>query len=113
MTTEIKTNSHAKEVREPEFERDLDGPGLLQVIALVIWTVWLAIGLLGWWLSAPPPAPPAPPKQKPPPPVQAELLDVELTDQPLAVDSPDQPAPIPETAAPPVPAVAAFTPAIP
>lgn len=115
MTIETKINAPPREGRPAQPDENLDGPGLLQVFTLVIWIVWVAIGLLGWWLSAAPAVAPAPPPPKPPPPVQAELLDVELADQPLAAEnpSPDQPAPVPQTAAPPLPMVAAFTPAIP
>lgn len=95
-------------------------PTFLQVFTLVLWVTCLVIGLLGLWLQGGlTPAKPPPPKTVEPPPVQAELIEVAMTTErliPAATDSPPPPpaapaeAPPPE--APPLPAVAAPSPAI-
>jgi TonB family protein len=111
MTTERGTYRRAAEAQR----QSPDGPGLLQVFTLVVWIVWLLVGVLGWWLSRATPAPSSAPPPKALLPVQAELLEVQFMGQPVAADTapPDQALPSPEMAAPPLPAVAAFTPAIP
>jgi protein TonB len=91
----------------------------LPVLTLVLWTGCLAVGALGLSLSY---ARPQPPAQEPPP-VQAELLQVELTNDPLSpLDAPPpppgtpQPPPLPElivtTPVPPLLTVAAPSPVI-
>lgn len=97
-------------------QRRAQGPGIIQIITLVLWLLCLVVGLLGRWLTQPPPAPTAPPK-KVEPPVQSEVLKVDLEPMvlPQAVAQnqaqpppPDQPLP----AAPPLPEVTAYNPTI-
>ena len=111
MTTERETHTRADRIQRG----GADGPGLIQVFTLVVWIVWLLVGVLGWCWSRSPQTPSSAPLPKPLPPVQAQLLEVQFMDQPVAASSapPDQAEPSPEVAAPPLPAVAAFTPAIP
>lgn len=94
-------------------ERDLHGPGLLQVFTLVVWLTWLGIGIAGLMLSR---VRPEPQKAQPAPlpPVQAELLDVQLTNEPIAQAPPPEAAPLPapDASVPPLPAVAMPSPAI-
>ena len=98
----------------PPDRRDapVEDPGLLQVFTLVIWVVWLAIGLAGLLTS--PPVPPPPPKP-PAPPTEAELIKVDLLDEPAPPTAVPpaglQPA-TPDQSVPPLPAVALPSPAI-
>lgn len=95
-------------------DRDSEGPGLLQVLTLVLWLTWVVIGVIGLALSEEHPQ--ETPAKAPMPPLQAELLDVELTQEPIAVpESPpaDASPPLPAMAEPPaLPAVALPSPAI-
>lgn len=98
-------------------------PTFLQVFTLVLWLTCLVVGLLGLWLQHRLVLPRLAPTAKPqPPPMHAELIDVELTREPVvmaAADSPPPPPPdapaLPPNAPPPapaLPAVAAPSPAI-
>jgi len=94
----------------------VDGPGMIQIITLVLWLACVAVGLLGMWLTQPPPPATAPPK-KPEPPV-AEVLKVDLQPMVLPQDvapdpsQPPPPADQPMPTVPPLPEVAAFSPSI-
>jgi protein TonB len=95
-------------------DRDLQGPGLLQVFTLVVWLTWLVIGIVGLSLSQRRPEPRK--TETPPQPIQAQLLDVQLTNEPIAINqtSPPEAAPLPapDAAVPPLPEVAMPSPAI-
>lgn len=94
--------------------RSIHGPGMVQIITLVLWVSCVVVGLLGMWLTHPPAAPPPAPIKKPPPPLKAEVLNVDLAPMPLpppaprnpseppppAAPSPASPPPLPEVAAP-------------
>ena len=93
--------------------------GLISIFTLVLWLGCLAIGIIGFGLPYLRPQPPA----KTPPPVIAQLLDVELTSDPLPPVNPApappnllQPPPLAKPAnvpsAPPMMAVAAPSPQI-
>ena len=98
-------------------DRRANEPGLLQVLTLVVWLVWAAIGVIGLLTSH---ARPRPQQEPPPiPPLQAELVNVELTDEPPIEVADAAPAPAdesepppPEADVPPLPAVALPSPAI-
>jgi len=97
-------------------ERRTNEPGLLQVLTLVVWLTWAAIGVIGLLTSH---AHPRPAQEPNPPPLQAELVNVELTDEPpveVAEAAPSPPdalePPPPEADVPPLPAVALPSPAI-
>lgn len=64
-------------------------PGLVPMLTLVIWIGSLSIGVAGFVLPYLRPQPPA----KTPPPVVAELLNVELTSDPLPPANPAPPPP--------------------
>ena len=89
---------------------------LVEVWTFVTWTVWLAVGLLGFWLHYSRPHPPV----RPPEPVKMEKLFVQLAKQPavplenlrLSANAGASPsAPSDELAPPPIP-VAEPSPAI-
>ena len=91
--------------------------GFLPVFTLVLWLICLAVGLLGLWLQRQPASSPAAAPAPQLPPVQAQLIEVVLTPEPLEPPA-DQSAP-PDAvadAAPPdipqLPAVAAPGPSI-
>lgn len=98
-------------------QRRVQGPGIIQIITLVLWLLCLVVGLLGWWLTQPPPAPTAPPKKAEPPP-QAEVLKVDLEPMvlpqvvPQDQSQPPPPSDQPMPALPPLPEVAAYDPSI-
>ena len=91
--------------------------GLLPVLTLVLWVFCLAVGILGLVLQPPPPAPPKPPE---PPPIHAELMKVDLIQEPAPLPPPEaaaQPSEFPPELsapqeAPPLAEVAQLTPAI-
>ena len=98
-------------------ERRKNEPGLLQVLTLVVWLTWAAIGVIGLLTAHARPRPGQEPN--PLPPLQAELVNVELTDEPpieiaAAAPSPadESEPPPPEADVPPLPAVALPSPAI-
>ena len=109
-------------MQEPQPEGDLSAqlsrdPTFLQVFTLVLWLTCLVVGLLGLWLQSPlpPKLVPTPPPE--PPPVQAEVIDVDITREPVmaADDSAPPPDAIPDAppeSPPPLPAVAAPSPGL-
>lgn len=109
---------YVQSAKSPEtgYARSSD-PSLLQVLTLVVWLVWAAIGVIGLLTSHARPRP----RQEPPPipPLQAELVNVELTDEPPVEVADAAPAPAdesepppPEADVPPLPAVALPSPTI-
>lgn len=97
-------------------QRRAQGPGMIQIITLVLWLLFLIVGLLGMWLTHPPPAPAAPPR-KPEPTPKTEVLKVDLEPMvlPQTAQDPSQPPPPsdqPLPAVPPLPEVAAYNPSI-
>jgi len=100
--------------------RSAPEPTFLQVFTLVLWMTCLMVGLLGLWLQGRlMPGKPPPPKVPEPLPVQAEVIEVAMTNErvnPAAADSlpppPDATSEPPPPDAPPLPAVAAPGPAI-
>jgi len=93
-------------------------PTFLQVFTLVVWLTCLVVGLLGLWLqaqSATPKYQPPPPLE--PPPVQAEVIDVDITREPVmaADDTPPPPEAMPDAppeSPPPLPEVSAPSPGL-
>lgn len=111
----VETAQSAKDVEAAEPQAN--DPSLLQVLTLVIWLIWAAIGLVGLLGSHARSRPPQ--EAHPVPPLQAELVNVELTDEPPAevADAAPSPAedsepPPPEADVPPLPAAALPSPAI-
>jgi protein TonB len=85
-------------------ERDAEAPVILSIATLVIWLGCVAVGIGGFVLRYPRPSPPA----KPLTPVQAQLLNVEITREPLPSPDVEPPAAPPDAALsqppPPMPA---------
>lgn len=131
LTNVRETNAKNGPSRDPPrppnvYEHDAQAPDILPIATLVIWLGCLAVGIGGFVLRYPRPSPPATPLA----PVQAQLLKVEITKQPLAAPDaeppvappdatlPEPPPPMPTEpkvapAAPPLVAVARPNPAIP
>lgn len=118
MPLEPMTSSSPPGTKRAALERrpilPREEPSVWQVITLAIWVVCLAVGLLGLWMRPAPPAPKPPPAPEPPP-VQARLAEVDLPPPPPP-DARTLPPPPPQAALPanipPLPIVAAPSPAI-